>query len=1574
MKGEKESNDFKTILHTIKAIIVLDIDGNRVLSKHYDTLEPNIERKIYNRTHRSRDEIVLVDGLMVLHEAVVDLHLYVVGHANENPIILSNVLNCLHGGLSLLLHNQVERKVLMDNLDQVIIFLDEICDSGDMDCNEIIGFQFPNTGGDMLNNGALSPLVCSNNSQQQMARSKSLNDIASDSQSSSTSLLIQRTDSNRYNLASKQHNGPPVAATNVVLPQTNDSANVSQMLTHLDLCLGPNRNGHNGVALHQTNYHPDPDHTKYRLGNMTFEKSKSTSKSSSNYWHLCDGSSLSVSRNFTTVANYDIMNKLADQGQRNPNLIAHKQRHCGSLDETANLVCKQMSPRTIMHSVSNGSPFTQCNGVTSALFLLMLSVYGSALITSASHNVIFPSDVRRSLSSEVNSGGKSAQTSNLLLNSINGPDNSKLDFDDQPDFFPSNIDDNQRLGGIFIQDRNKQSAAALSRTHKQPDTINNAVSTQHQHSTETMPRLQRSYQAQQLLMQDSAVVVAVASPMQTQPYSSRTNHTIKTQRGNILVALSPSQSRNSSPWRVLSSSSSDNIRSWQSGFHDNNAPSSQNSLPNQVTGKTTLLSMNKHMLTRPLQFSGLRNVAIQSANTRSYDVDSVNFSTHGMDHLYLMTNFVLDYLLDNELPQELINQTLFTDPLPVLDNNRTILIHHFHRVLLAACVCLCLAISIPLFGFLIVCCWCSEKSKYEHRDSLDSPSSHDARSTRAKYSGSRHRSRSHGGTRHYDSRSHGGLDRHRRSGPNSSRHRHQSSHSRPAPRRESSVEVVKYESFCSPCVRAFLASNTFIVLLLMAFFVVCNFVTNENVYSGVSQLPKTLNQSLDDLEAYLNVTDYEVDNLLKANFQQLEQELNSRLDSGGLIIKHKLATVSEASALSNLTDMVADLNDTKTKLEQLDKELSFLKHHLNLARGALKNLESKIVSACTHRTCTTLNRKYLDHPQSFKISSNYERLPSVRTAIEKITTLLNNNIINEVQKGRNQFELLASGIQGGVNEGSQEIKRQLSLVGKQLAEIATDISRSLKIPIEDIETGKANTWRLLIIGEFEHYRRYICLIAAVIVFFIFAMYCLGWIYGSCKPQPTYRTRHAISRTSASASPPFTCGIVTVFIVFLPLMIGAITFFIAGSVGDKIVCQVVKHPERNQSRQIFAMLQNHFLNAQISISPNGSDATDMQTNVFERRRYYKANIADLIERCHNNKSIYNVLRLDVYDRIYLVNDRFYQGYNLSAITDFKRGQNMEFKLKDLLRRIDVDPSRITLLSQNTEELLRKMMTVSFDDLETAFSRLFESGAQITTIDFAELTKDLNAEAEINDNSTAQVNLALAALDSDTINHKILANITSCLGNLREGIRHLRLHMSHGRSAFGSVIAELMGRVKSAEVLLHREGKQLIRDVANDYIKEMNGLIDQYANHVQNQVENVIGRCEPISRAINSTSAAICDDIVQPFNGFWFSLISSLLLVLIATVLVSLLKGLYKQAKRGSSPHHYSSRLHRRSGSNDFDADLSYEDEGEDIALAYLDRPPKVSSSMPSAPIVEDGWSPSAPSQHFVHATRPPPYVL
>ena len=123
-------------LYIVKAILVLDNDGNRLLSKYYDNQFVSIkeqrefEKSLFIKTNKANAEIIMLDGLTVVYRSNIDLFFYVIGSTNENEIMLVSLLNCFYDALNQMLRKNVEKKYLLDNLDAVMLALDEICDNG----------------------------------------------------------------------------------------------------------------------------------------------------------------------------------------------------------------------------------------------------------------------------------------------------------------------------------------------------------------------------------------------------------------------------------------------------------------------------------------------------------------------------------------------------------------------------------------------------------------------------------------------------------------------------------------------------------------------------------------------------------------------------------------------------------------------------------------------------------------------------------------------------------------------------------------------------------------------------------------------------------------------------------------------------------------------------------------------------------------------------------------------------------------------------------------------------------------------------------------------------------------------------------------------------------------------------------------------------------------------------------------------------------------------------------------------------------------------------------------------------
>lgn len=123
-----------SVLNTIKAIIILQMDGRRTLAKYYDEKlnSKQFERRIFakTKTPKAKDEIIVEDGYLILHKFSTDSHIYVVGSRTENPLLLDSVLNCIVEVITCLSTNSMGNNTVLDNLSRVILALDEICDGG----------------------------------------------------------------------------------------------------------------------------------------------------------------------------------------------------------------------------------------------------------------------------------------------------------------------------------------------------------------------------------------------------------------------------------------------------------------------------------------------------------------------------------------------------------------------------------------------------------------------------------------------------------------------------------------------------------------------------------------------------------------------------------------------------------------------------------------------------------------------------------------------------------------------------------------------------------------------------------------------------------------------------------------------------------------------------------------------------------------------------------------------------------------------------------------------------------------------------------------------------------------------------------------------------------------------------------------------------------------------------------------------------------------------------------------------------------------------------------------------------
>ncbi|GAA0153455.1 vesicle coat protein [Lithospermum erythrorhizon] len=143
---------FRDACPTIKNILLLDSEGNRVAVKYYTDEWPThaaklaFEKSVFTKTQktsaRTEAEIAMLENNLIVYKFVQDLHFFVTGGDDENELILANVLNGFHDAVVLLLRNNVDQREALENLDLILLCLDEIVDGGmilETDGNVIAG-------------------------------------------------------------------------------------------------------------------------------------------------------------------------------------------------------------------------------------------------------------------------------------------------------------------------------------------------------------------------------------------------------------------------------------------------------------------------------------------------------------------------------------------------------------------------------------------------------------------------------------------------------------------------------------------------------------------------------------------------------------------------------------------------------------------------------------------------------------------------------------------------------------------------------------------------------------------------------------------------------------------------------------------------------------------------------------------------------------------------------------------------------------------------------------------------------------------------------------------------------------------------------------------------------------------------------------------------------------------------------------------------------------------------------------------------------------------------------------------
>ncbi|XP_065214147.1 prominin-like protein isoform X2 [Planococcus citri] len=670
-----------------------------------------------------------------------------------------------------------------------------------------------------------------------------------------------------------------------------------------------------------------------------------------------------------------------------------------------------------------------------------------------------------------------------------------------------------------------------------------------------------------------------------------------------------------------------------------------------------------------------------------------------------------------------------------------------------------------------------------------------------------------------------------------------------------------------PCRRHFYGALLVAVTVLISFGVICAFATNEVLEEGVTNLPKNVRTAFTDTELYINNTKKEINTLLVTNFKELEKTLLNILQASGKIVLDKLTQETNATVLWNLTTIIEGLRIVRNDLTKVNQLTESLHERSSRLDFGLKQIGMKIANdmkQCQREShCKDFNRRY--NANSLSLEANFSRLPNVTAGLQSLSELTAEGIEGEVLKGKKELEKIQAYVQQSVDNNVPLIMENIKKTG---AAIETGAQRIIKIldnmnSVIDKSIHKPIGSGEQMISYFSPYRYYVCFAASCTLLIILICLTFGLLCGCCGSRPN----SGYSEDCCNKGTGSRYLMLAVWLMFLSsgvLMAVALIYFVGGIMTDKLICHSLKDPHNSRTFHLLDKLSN------IERYYKSDDSIEMEP----------VNLRTIIRSCHHNLSLYEVLQLE-------------KRIDISEVAGYSQKFGIHDRIKELVNNIKLDYD-INIITQDAQLLLMKLSQSKLNEISFMnFNNVVSE--KITSIDLTQLAKAIEDTANKLPPSYLNVTYSLhnTAMYLET-HQKEVAEMVSITKELETTSRQLQEHLKFNHTSLKQAIESLTLKVEIAQENLKRQGRTIVNRLAKEFGNEFTNHIEDYLRKAVSRTKHDIGRCWPVSQAYNATVVAGCSRILSPFNGFWMSLGSAVLLFIPAIIISVLLANLYQKS--------------------------------------------------------------------------------
>ncbi|KAJ1091999.1 hypothetical protein NDU88_005113 [Pleurodeles waltl] len=620
--------------------------------------------------------------------------------------------------------------------------------------------------------------------------------------------------------------------------------------------------------------------------------------------------------------------------------------------------------------------------------------------------------------------------------------------------------------------------------------------------------------------------------------------------------------------------------------------------------------------------------------------------------------------------------------------------------------------------------------------------------------------------------------------------------------------------------------------LLMLAGVICAFATNQRTTEEMEPSVRVIPNSLQRFRLFLTNIPQAVD-LIVAEFSIPKQKVTGDLKTAGQTIGNSLSSQvnitvlpllmsarKTAEDLQNSVQYLQDLQNTTQNVQQRQAELE----------TALSNHRQKLNLLLINPNCVSC-AETLRQVAGLLLVANFSKVPSL-DVVSKLEDASKIGMTAVFQKAIQSFNDIPAIVEEKSAEGIQSTLKALDRAETDVRAIAEkfQLDRLISPLSTALSKGEVQCTKYgAEVKRYDYYRWIVGIVLCSVVLLIIACNLVGLSLGLwglyLRGDPTEETFQGETGASVLIS---SAGLSFFFSWLLILLVFA-TFLVGGNV-QTLICKSWSNGN------IYRFMDEP---GNLPPSMNLSKILGLNQNI---------NISSIYQKCKEGAVFWDILPLS---NSFNIEDSL----NISKYT------------ADFLKNIDnitIDLSDFDMVKTIALFWFSGFSSSGMDQVNYSQFKVEIQAPLVNTslVNFAAQLESLAAN-QTDTNIQSQMTAEAAALRQL---QAVVVEQAADVAKMNESVQFLSVFSPTVQSLTNKTIEDIL----RLETFLAVDLQQLLQNETECFARKELEYFVQYVEWVNRTIIQQVATCQPISTSLDNARVAVCENVVNPWNSFWFSL--------------------------------------------------------------------------------------------------------